>query len=181
MVNERVKGDTLSSAWPTMTEGDRARVTRQTAEYLSQLRELHSDRIQSLDGDPVYSAFLFRDEFGTPHGPFCTDEELWNEMAKALKDVPQKAVQRLRDRMPILTPYAFTHGDLASVNIMVENGYLTGIIDWEASGFFPAWWEYTAAGIGLGEEDNEWKTLLRSFPRLGSPGLIFIIFRGTRR
>ena len=65
--------------------------------------------------------------------------------------------------MPPATPYTFTHSGLASVNIMVENGNLTGIIDWEASGYYPVWWEYTCAGIGLGQEDFEWKTLLRKY------------------
>ena len=65
--------------------------------------------------------------------------------------------------MPPATPYTFTHGDLASVNILVEHGNLAGIIDWEASGYFPAWWEFTCAGIGLGQEDNEWKTLLQEY------------------
>ena len=40
--------------------------------------------------------------------------------------------------MPPATPYTFTHGDLTSVNIMVENGNLIGIIDWEASGYYPS-------------------------------------------
>ena len=63
--------------------------------------------------------------------------------------------------MPPAIPYTFTHGDLANVNIMVQDGNLTGIIDWEASGYFPAWWEFTYAGIGLGQDDQEWKALLR--------------------
>lgn len=46
---------------------------------------------------------------------------------------------------------------------MVENGNLTGILDWEASGYFPVWWEFTCAGIGLGQEDKEWKTLLQKY------------------
>lgn len=65
--------------------------------------------------------------------------------------------------MPPATPYTFTHGDITSVNIMVENGNLTGIIDWEASGYHPAWWEFTCADIDLGRMDYEWKTLLRKY------------------
>lgn len=65
--------------------------------------------------------------------------------------------------MPPATPYTFTHGDLTNVNIMVEDGNLTGIIDWEAPGYYPVWWEFTSASIGLGQEDYEWKTLLRKY------------------
>lgn len=45
----------------------------------------------------------------------------------------------------------FTHGDVRSENIMVKqhphiNGHyiVTGIIDWEDSGFYPAYYECTA-------------------------------------
>lgn len=39
--------------------------------------------------------------------------------------------------MPSAAPYTFTRNDLCFVNIMVENGHLTGIIDWESSSTFP--------------------------------------------
>lgn len=165
ILTKRVRGDPLSDLWSTMPPEDRDRVARQTAEYLLQLRNLHSPRMQSLDGKPLYSAFLFRNGDGVPHGPLDTDEDLWTELETALKhrNVPERARERLRSRMPSAKPYTFTHGDLTSVNIMVEDGNLTGIIDWEASGYFPVWWEYTCAGIGLGQEDFEWKTLLRKY------------------
>lgn len=86
MVNERVRGETLSCAWPTMSTADKTRMARQTAEYLGQLRELQSSRTESL-GDPVYSAYLFCNDFGISHRPFSTDEELWEEMVKSLKHV----------------------------------------------------------------------------------------------
>ncbi|KAK7415859.1 hypothetical protein QQZ08_012216 [Neonectria magnoliae] len=146
-----------------MSAIERHRVAKQTADYLVQLRQLQSTRIQSLGGEPVYSAFLFPVGYGIPHGPLNTDTELWNELDKALEGVPERARQRLQELMPPSTPYTFTHGDLTNVNIMVENGNLTGIIDWESSGYFPVWWEFTCAGIGLGEEDKQWKTLLQEY------------------
>jgi aminoglycoside phosphotransferase (APT) family kinase protein len=77
--------------------------------------------------------------------------------------VPQTARIQLRKCMPRTTPYTFTHNDLTNVNIMVQNGSLTGIIDWEISGYFPVWWEYVCTSIPDSEEDREWKTLLRKY------------------
>ncbi|KAJ5674511.1 uncharacterized protein N7477_004445 [Penicillium maclennaniae] len=54
------------------------------------------------------------------------------------------------------TPYTFTHSDLTNVNIMLDNGSLAGILDWEPSGYFPVRWEFTYTGI-------EWKDLLRKY------------------
>ncbi|CAG8885856.1 unnamed protein product [Penicillium egyptiacum] len=90
-------------------------------------------------------------------------DELWAEMSLALNDpVPEQVCSKLRQRMPTAAPYTFTNGDLTNVNIIVENGNLAGILDWESSAFFPVWWEFTCAGIGLGQDDKEWKDLLRN-------------------
>lgn len=35
-----------------------------------------------------------------------------------------------------------THGDLLPQNILVEGSTITGIIDWETAGYYPAFWEY---------------------------------------
>lgn len=163
LLSKRIPGEPLSTAWATMTETEKERVAQQTANYLSELRRLQSPRMQSLDGQPIYSAFLFPTGYGVPHGPLGSDDELWEEMTKALDGVPEIAKRRLRTRMPPSGPYTFTHGDLTNVNILVENGNLTGIIDWEASGYFPVWWESTCAGISLGADDLEWKTALRKY------------------
>ncbi|KAF7183289.1 hypothetical protein CNMCM7691_003202 [Aspergillus felis] len=161
----RVPGEALNKAWPTLSTAEKEDIAKQTAEYLLQLRELQSDNIQTLGGGPVYSNFLiYNDQCDLPHGPLASDDELWAEMEKGLHEsVPPDARARLRERMPSAAPYTFTHGDLTDVNIMVEDGHLTGIIDWEVSGYFPVWWEYVCTSVPDSEEDREWKTLLRKY------------------
>jgi aminoglycoside phosphotransferase (APT) family kinase protein len=182
LLTRRIQGQSLDTAWPTMTKADKERVARQVADYLLQLRKLQSPQMQSLEGQPIYSAFLFPNGYGLPHGPLSSDDELWNEMDKSLERVPMKARQRLRERMPPATPFTFTHGDLTNVNIIVKEGNLAGILDWEASGYFPAWWEFTCAGIGLGQEDSEWKALLREFmPDYSEARKFWLDFYALRR
>lgn len=163
MLTERICAEPLNVVWPTLSIADRERIAEQTAKYLLELRELQSPQMQSLDGGPIYSAFLFLNGYGAPHGPFSSDDELWGEMVKSLENVPEKARQRLQQRMPTAIPSTFTHGDLTDVNIMIKDNNLVGILDWEASGYFPVWWEFTCAGIGLGKQDQEWKSLLRKY------------------
>lgn len=194
LLTKRIHGHPLNEAWPTMCATDKERIAKQTAEYVIQLRKLHSSRMESLGGQPLYSAFLFPNGYGIGHGPFSSDDELWAEMSLSLTNVPEKVRLKLRQRMPTATPYTFSHCDLTNVNIIVDNGHLAGILDWESSGYFPAWWEFTAAGIGLGQEDKEWKDLLRKYlpdhtearnfwldffalrkyPKLDERGLIFL-------
>jgi len=158
---ERVPGETLETAWATLSATEKVLIAKQTAEFLLQLRRLQSPKMQSLGEQPLYSAFLFQGDYGQPHGPLSSDDELWAVWAPALKGLPAKALSRLRERLPSSAPYTFTHGDLFLGNIIIEGGNLAGIIDWESSGYFPVWWEFACAGIGLGEADKEWKDLLR--------------------
>ncbi|GAT29532.1 hypothetical protein RIB2604_03000630 [Aspergillus luchuensis] len=131
----------------------------------------NSDKIQCLGGCPVFSNFLFKNdsssssgEIGIPRGPLASDDELWAEMERELDErIPEAARVRLRQRMPAAMPYTFTHGDLTMGNIMVEDGEVTGIIGWETAGYFPVRWEYVATSVSDGEEDREWKMLLRRY------------------
>ncbi len=51
--------------------------------------------------------------------------------AKELHSIPHKIV--------------FTHGDLLHHNILVHNGHVSAILDWEAAGWLPEYWEFTTA------------------------------------
>jgi aminoglycoside phosphotransferase (APT) family kinase protein len=161
-IMQRIHGEPLSEAWKSMPACDRDRVAQQTASYLQQLRPLQSPRLQALHDAPLHSAYLFHGDYRLPHGPFATDDELWAEMAKALRGVPEKARRQLQERMPAAEPYTFTHGDLNSGNIIVKDGNVAAILDWEASGFFPIWWESTFAKVGLEPEDAEWRHVLQA-------------------
>lgn len=39
----------------------------------------------------------------------------------------------------------FTHGDLRLQNIMVKDGCVSGVLDWEFSGWYPEYWEFSKA------------------------------------
>lgn len=36
----------------------------------------------------------------------------------------------------------FTHGDLIPSNVIVKDGKIAAVIDWETAGWFPENWEY---------------------------------------
>ncbi|KAF2718546.1 kinase-like protein [Polychaeton citri CBS 116435] len=150
LIMKRIPGVTLEKAWPTMSDTDKECVAKQTAACLAQLRKLTSDRIETLEGEPVQEAFLF-------------DDQLWETLAKELENVPEDLRRRLRRNMPSSQPYTYTHSDLTTCNIMVKDGQLTGIIDWEGSAFFPSWWQSTSLRIGLGPDDFAWKRLLAEY------------------
>ncbi|KZO95484.1 hypothetical protein CALVIDRAFT_538247 [Calocera viscosa TUFC12733] len=51
---------------------------------------------------------------------------------------------------PIFSEYddqqpVFSHGDLSADSIMISNGRLSGLIDWETAGWMPPYWDYLCA------------------------------------
>lgn len=160
---QKIAGQPLDVAWPNLSTADKSRIAEQTALYLSQLRELQSARMQSVDGAPLHLSRLFGDEAAGPHGPISTIEVLWAEMSGELQGASWESICDVLDEMPPATPYTFTHGDLSPANILVENGNLAGIIGWEDSGYLPVWWEYVQTRLTSGPEDREWKALLRKY------------------
>ncbi|KAI1378476.1 kinase-like domain-containing protein [Hypoxylon crocopeplum] len=155
----RIRGRTLRDTWPFLTQVDVERIAAQTAVHIAQIRKLTSERMESLGGEPLFNAFLF-DAPSAPHGPFDTDDALFSEMISLL-DVPAEVAEKLRSRAPPCEPYTFTHGDLTDCNIIVDEGNLSGIIDFENSGYYPVWWESVKCSIGFTQEDASWKTALQ--------------------
>ena len=53
----------------------------------------------------------------------------------------------------------FTHADFRPDNIVVKDGHVTGIIDWEMSGWYPEHWEFVKA-FYLVDWRTDWATRL---------------------
>lgn len=61
----------------------------------------------------------------------------------------------------------FTHSDLNPFNILVRGDQIVSIIDWEFSGWYPPYWEYTSAWFGnvtRGEWQSTIYSLLNPYP-----------------
>lgn len=43
----------------------------------------------------------------------------------------------------------FTHADINWTNILIDQGRLTGLVDWECAGYYPEYWEFTKAMYGI--------------------------------
>ncbi|PYI13779.1 kinase-like protein [Aspergillus violaceofuscus CBS 115571] len=161
----RIPGENLSEAWSKLTDDQKDNIAKETAEYLLQLRSLQSDRLECLDGRPVFNKYRRgEDNCDSAQDP-TSDDYVWNRLAASLDPAVPEAVRcRLRRSMPPTQPFTYTHNDLTHVNIMVQNGKLSGIIDWEAAGYYPVWWEYTRTIVtSEGLEDMKWKSLLRQY------------------
>lgn len=109
-------------------------------------------------------------------GPFATYAELaafWNERNEMAKQVEmiqwnasaEEAEALHRGRFDDSCPLVLTHGDLNTRNILVGDDGRLWLIDWEMSGFYPPWFEFTimtyqACAVGEPIEDKFWLRLM---------------------
>ncbi|RDL39400.1 uncharacterized protein BP5553_03740 [Venustampulla echinocandica] len=134
----------LSDCKDMLSERDGAEFVAQMQDYLAQIRALPKavspeyaicDSLGGACRDP-------RTCDANPVGPFV-DEEAFNQVLRNPDELSRRGHKVL-----------FTHGDLNPRNILADRvirpdgtrGWkVSGIVDWETSGYFPEYWDYTKA------------------------------------
>ncbi|KAK6385587.1 hypothetical protein LTS17_001156 [Exophiala oligosperma] len=64
-------------------------------------------------------------------------------------------------------PPVFTRADLNPFNILIRGDRVVGLVDWEISGWYPNYWEYTSAWLGSATRTGRRKCIdefLEPFP-----------------
>lgn len=75
-------------------------------------------------------------------GPYQSEAEFNKQIARGCTEDLACAFPEAHCREHLIV---FTHADLHPSNILVDAGKLSGIVDWQFAGFYPAYWEYTKA------------------------------------
>lgn len=160
---EYVEGQTLQQAWPILTPAQRSDILAQLRGYIAQMRALGGLYIGRFGGQGV----LLPSITTRSGGPFNTTAELHEWLVRP----PPQRIQaetmywhEITAHLAADYPVVFTHGDLASRNILVREGRIVSILDWEFAGWYPEYWEYVFALRGL--DNMDWVTLGQHLPHL---------------
>lgn len=138
---------TVQDAWHELSDQEKERAAEQVARYIEQLRAL-----QPPDKQKVSST----------NGGRCRDIRVGTVKLFGPFDDISSFHRFIRGGIPIETAgtvfgdkvaeihqrkysIRFTHGDLASLNILMRNGRIAAIVDWECAGWYPEYWEFTKA------------------------------------
>lgn len=166
-----VPGQTLDKLWPDMTVDEKKDTAQQLRSILEKMRQVEPppDYIGCCDGSGIRDT---RARF-TYDGPVCKTETEFNEYldSSLFKKIPpvlrNTMLQGLRTDHRIF----LTHGDLTPRNIVMQDGKISGIIDWEESGWYPEYWEFIKFFERPAEAD--WKDYAEEvFPQLYSQELL---------
>lgn len=143
---EFIEGDTLTDAWADMDRAQKDSIIAQLKGYVDQLRAIKGDFIGSVDGTHCEDQ-IFSDDSGA-YGPFKTDDEFREGCIAAMYACRRNNwSETVAGFIRALPPgeIVLTHNDLHPRNIIVKDGKVVAIIDWELSGFYPEYWEYVKA------------------------------------
>ncbi|KAB8266002.1 kinase-like protein [Aspergillus pseudonomiae] len=132
-------------------------------EYFHQLRQLrHENYIGSADFGPVTDPIL---ETYSNKGPFDSEESFNNAIIEAYQlKAPKRHFKSFLVGMLSQKRYqiVFTHGDLRPQNVIVNHGNISGIVDWEFSGWYPEFWAFSKA-LYVWKWQNDWTNYLIQF------------------
>lgn len=157
MVSERVPGVALVHVWLGLSKKEQSSLKEQLRAELARMRSCTQPFIGRLGNQEtcnVYDRLL-----DTRCGPF-PDEKAFDDWCLARAQCSSFsrwmwAMTIEREGRKSSGAFVLTHGDLTPRNIMVLDGVITGIVDWERSGFFPEYAEYAFA-MKLCHSHEEW-------------------------
>lgn len=149
MLSDLVPGVPLIDVWHDLSDTEKSSIVAQLREQMARIRACTQPYIGRINNRPTRNIY---DRLPTTYcGPFSSEEAFddW-----CLERVPVgffglahwKWPRWLeKERRKSSGKFVLTHGDLSPCNIMVKDGKITGIVDWERSGFFPEYAEYAFA------------------------------------
>lgn len=155
---EKIEGDTLEKIWEKLDNNRKKEILLQLKKYIYEMRKLKFKYIGIPVEKPCYE-FLISEN---PAGPFYNLEDLYKYRIKKLtideKDF-ESYIKKPKDYH--IYNFVFSHNDIGPYNIMVKDGKITGILDWELSGSYPSYWEYNRT-VYHRAYTEEWKEILKN-------------------
>ncbi|PWY94574.1 kinase-like protein [Aspergillus sclerotioniger CBS 115572] len=164
-----IPGTTLTQAWPTMTHDEKVSIQHQLDEILCRMRRLRPPDGSMLGGVTGEGVKEMRISERSLFKKIMTTTEFSDLQFSARHHGSNTYVKFLRsllehDRSTSEQELVFTHGDIRTDNIIVtqgtdvNSGYIvSGIIDWENSGFYPGFYECTTVTRTMSMVDeDEW-------------------------
>jgi Ser/Thr protein kinase RdoA (MazF antagonist) len=163
IVQEKLPGDKLLDVLPHMDGATRTAIAKDLTRILQELSKLDEEGEMGEVGRSYYEAGFFsrfksRCEAKTTQEfiAFVADYGKVNMSDSTYLDAYTRSFDTSR-------PKIFSHGDFVPDNILVEEGRVTGIIDWESAGWYPYFWNDYIARLRLHMpefEGNEWEDML---------------------
>jgi aminoglycoside phosphotransferase (APT) family kinase protein len=150
----RLPGEELGQVYEKLSREDQEAALLEMQAILQTMRQWQhpwgGKRICSISGTSIRSVRVPRHSAGP-----CESEQEFHEYLLSpsvgyarrapSQEVFEEKLARAKSMQSLPHPIVFTHGDLKHHNIMFYNGHVSGFLDWESAGWYPAYWDFTTA------------------------------------
>jgi tRNA A-37 threonylcarbamoyl transferase component Bud32 len=146
IIMDYVEGEELRYVWDKLKPEERSSIIEQLRGYMEQLRSIEGSFIGSIDNTYCEDQ-LFTDDLGS-YGPYEDENSFHEGIIKALRSSQEGPyTEMVADFIRALPQHriVLTHSDFAPRNILVSQGKVVAILDWEMAGYYPEYWEYVKA------------------------------------
>ncbi len=172
---ERLPGHYIGEGYGSRSRGSKDNLLDQLKRHVDQLQLLTPPPgagVSNVKGGAFFDPRLGNENYW---GPFATVADfhlaLRNDIASDVT-LSNKEDEFILDLKQILNFHErhdndslrFAHADLTSLNILVEDDLITGIVDWEMAGWFPSHWEHAQASNGDPANWSWINEILKCFP-----------------
>ncbi|KAF2867837.1 phosphotransferase enzyme family protein [Massariosphaeria phaeospora] len=157
---EFVEGEDLGKSWGKYTSTEKQIISTDLKKHMTELRSLLAPGyIGSVHEGPVTDVIL--EWSTTSRGPFKSEGDFNATIVDTFVAKSKGQIGPYIRGMVDAYKHGivFTHGDLRPDNIIVKNGRVIAIIDWEMAGWYPDYWEFAKA-FYLEVFTNDWASHL---------------------
>ncbi|KAM3551473.1 hypothetical protein ARSEF4850_007857 [Beauveria asiatica] len=172
IIMEYIRGETLETAWPKLSPDEKHTVALELRGYFDKLRKVPVPGYFGCFGNPPCNDLVVStlpcDE-ASQNAPLSRSSRTEYEFNQGLVEVyldnngtEENArfyecmfSEVLKDHRPVLT-----HADLQKDNIILKKDKSLVVIDWEAAGWYPEYWESFAANLAAKLGDDFWNYLI---------------------
>lgn len=161
IVMDYINGVELTYAEDNLSPVQLQGICSQLKDYITQMRALkppNPGRLEAADGSGLFDIRLA----SHPFPPFASIQEfharLGHEFVLHSSDHRDMAsdFQMVAQRHYRTT---FSHSDIAPRNIIIKDGRIAAIVDWESAGWYPEYWEYTRWAVSNYRSSQIWLDL----------------------
>ncbi|KAM3557258.1 hypothetical protein ARSEF4850_005156 [Beauveria asiatica] len=138
MISTKLPGTVTMATIFRMSYPQRREFVRDLAAVIKQINDIPNNTGRFICGAGGGRIYDWRCAMANGCGPFDTEEAFTRHLSRDsyVEDAIPSAFNTKHRSV-------FTHSDLHTCNILRHNGRLTGIVDWESSGFMPEYWDFT--------------------------------------
>ncbi|KAK0191568.1 kinase-like domain-containing protein [Armillaria mellea] len=189
LIMSRVRGHTLEDAWPALGWWSTLKLVWQLRQYIRTMRQRTSLTAGGLISGSAFCKFWDFDSYGPEL--HASPENLREYMNWWILRLPSTEPRMDLEIKPF-SMFTFTHMDLHTRNMMVDERSQLWLIDWGSAGFYPLFFERAALRTvgrfppGWMGRVMAWKWIIFQTISAGSKpveanSLSFIKFRSTRQ